>query len=328
MTALFRGGELEAFIPSGSGVDERSTDGFNTTFCRCSIGLGAGSSSNPGGVSMDTMSWSAQSGDLYLHFEEQGGGGAVTHTALELYSGTTANFRIRQTNVTIGAIRTWQLQYLDGSAVWTNAGSALTLSTARADYDLYVNITNGDVALYVRGSDLGASATGLSLGHMSGVTKARFYSDFSIRRISQVIADTVSTVGRRLATAYPSGVGANTSWTGSYTEVDEIVLDDADFINSATADQLESYAVTVPTLTGYVVQDVTVSTRAKCGSAGPQNMRHVLRSGSTNGLSGSDIALTAAYAPQQTTFTTDPATSAAWVNTAIASVQPGAKSIT
>jgi hypothetical protein len=202
------------------------------------------------------------------------------------------------------------------------------LSTGRADNDIYVNITSGDAAFYVRGSDLGASATGLSLGHMSGITKFRSYSDFSARYVSQVMVDTVSTIGRRMATGYPSGVGANTSWTGSYTEVDEIVLNDADFINSASANQLESYAITVPSLTGYVVQDVTVSTRAKCGSGGPQNMRHVLRSSSTDGLSGSDVALTVAYAPQQTTFTTDPATSAAWVNTAISAVQPGAKSIT
>jgi hypothetical protein len=272
------------------------------------------------------MSWSAQSGDLYVHFEEKGGGAVVEHTAFGLFAGSTENFRLRQTRV--DSARVWTFQYLNSSAVWTAIGSSLTLSTGRADYDIYVNITNGDAALYVRGSDLGASATGLSLGHMSGITKLRSYSDFSARYISQVIADTDSTIGRRIATAYPSGVGANTSWTGSYTEVDEIVLNDADFINSATADQLESYAITVPSLTGYVVQDVTVSTRAKRGSAGPQSMRHVLRSSSTNGLSGSDIALTAAYAPQQTTFTTDPATSAAWVNTAVASVQPGAKSIT
>jgi hypothetical protein len=325
MTALFRGGELEAFIANSSGVSE-STDGgtFNSTFARCAILLYTGSSSSPDQITADTMSWSAQTGDFYFHFEERDGSGLVSHTALELFSGSTANFRIRQTYS--GSARQWTLQYLNASAVWTSVGSALTLGTGRADYDIYVNITTGVAKLYVRGSVSAATATGLSLGHMSGITKARLHSDTGGRYFSQIVADTTPTIGYRLASVHPNGAGSDSAWTGTYLNIDETTLDDADFVNSATANQVSTYTLSSVTLTGYSVQDVTVSFRSKCGGSGPQNIEAVLRSAGTNYFS-SNLAQDVGYAPYQNTWSTDPATSADWVLASISSLQAGVKSI-
>ena len=329
MTALFRGGELEAFIANSSGVSESTADGkFNSTFARCAILLSTGSSSGPDHITADTMSWSAQTGDFYFHFEEaDGSGGVLSHTVIEWFSGSTANFRIRQTYPSgSSAGRSWTLQYLNASAVWTDVGSALPIGSGRADYDLFVNITTGVAKLYVRGSVSAATATGLSLGHMSGITKARLHSDTGGRYFSQIVADTTPTIGYRLASVHPNGAGSDSAWTGTYLNIDETSLDDADFVNSATANQVSTYTLSSVTLTGYSVQDVTVSFRSKCGGSGPQNIEAVLRSAGTNYFS-SNLAQDVGYAPYQNTWSTDPATSADWVLASISSLQAGVKSI-
>jgi hypothetical protein len=144
-----------------------------------------------------------------------------------------------------------------------------------------------------------------------------------------MIVQDQSTIGFVLGTCVPSGAGSTSAWTGAYTDIDEAVTSDADFISSGTANQVSTFAQTaIPTLTGYVVRAVCVSARAKRGSSGPQNIRMALRSAGTNYFSGSDISLGLGYAPVQTIWATDPATSAAWVNTAISSLEPGVKSIT
>jgi hypothetical protein len=101
---------------------------------------------------------------------------------------------------------------------------------------------------------------------------------------------------------------------------------DLDFINSGTANQVSTFAINAPTLTGYVVQAVAVTARANRGSGGPQNLKLVLRSAGTDYL-GSTKSLDVGYGAFVEIWETDPATSAAWVNTAISTLQPGVKSI-
>jgi hypothetical protein len=326
VTALFRGGELEAFNISGSGVAESTlADNFNSAFARCAIRCTGAGSSSPGSAYVETESWTAQTGDFYLHFEEADGIPGITHTMLQVFSGTTANIRIQQ--VISGNARTWTVQYLDASDVWTTVGSSVILNTSLADYDLYVNITSGVIALYVRGNSSDASGDSLSLSHMAGLTKARLYSDRFGRSWSQVMADTSPTMGWRLGTYYPSGAGSDSAWTGTYANIDETATSDVDSITSDTANQVFTCAVTGPAVpAGYSVRDVTVNHRSKKGATGPTKIEAALRSAGTNYFSA-DISQSAAYAPRHNTWATNPATSAAFLSSEIAALQPGAKSI-
>lgn len=327
MTILFLGGEMGAFVPSGGGVSESTTADFNPSFARCAIKLDAGTS-DPDVLYAETSAWTAATGDFFLHFEEHPGNvdavAAIDVVHLLNAAGTSV-FRITQSRVS-STSRTWQVQYLNASSAWANAGSALTFDVNRTAYDLYVDLT-GSIRLYSAGTEV-LTVTGLSLGHISGIAKARFFSTGVGRSVSQVIAADESTIGMRLATIYPSGAGATTDWTGTYTEIDEIAYSDADFVNSSTNGQIELVTGTAPALTGYVVRAVGISARAKRGSSGPANLRLILRSGGTNYDNGADIALGLGYGAYEAIWETNPATSAAWVNTAISALQYGVKAIT
>jgi hypothetical protein len=328
MTEMFCGGEMGAFTPSGSGVVETTEAGmFNASFARCALSLD-GTIGSPNLYYADGVEWAEVAGDIYVHFDHAiSGNSAVTNNVLVLLNDIgTEVYRIRQTVVSTN-VYAWQMQYLNVGLAWTNAGTTISASSYLSTFDLFVDTTNGDMSLFASGTEL-VTVTGLSLSHNSGVANVRLYSADQPRCISQVIVDTDPTIGDRLYTLPPTGAGADTAWTGTYTEIDEIVYSDADFINSSTNDQVETFAIAAPTLTGYTVRSISITARAKRGASGPANLRFVLRSSGTNYDNGSDIALGVGYGAFWATWATNPATAAAWVNSAVASLQFGVKART
>lgn len=326
MTELFNGGEMDAFSPSDNAVIESTVSSFgprwNSTFARCSIRVGTGS--NVDTSYAETAHWTAQA-EGYLRFDQYCFGATVftgTMTTLVTAAGTEV-FRIRAASNGHG--HTLTLQYLNASAVWTTAGTVDVPEGTLVTYDLYWKVNaSGALSLFVSGTER-ITWTG-DTSHLSNISYARLWGLQCQTDYSQVMADTDPTIGHRLATCYPSGAGATSSWTGSYAEIDEAVYSDSDFINSASANQVTTVAATVATLSGYTVQSVTVSARANRDASGPQNLQLALRVSGTDYFSASK-ALSAGYAPAQNTWATNPATAGAWTNS-ITSLQPGVKSIT
>lgn len=328
MTELFNGGEMDSFLPTDNTVIESTAQptGYDSNFCRCALGVGVGAVLvDPDVTYAETIRWAAQTEgwfhfDLYL--QEASG---TASQLLTLRTASAAIFRIVATKVS-SSTHTLDLQYLDSGASWQSGGT-VTVPTSRQTFDIYWDIqASGSLDLFVGGTKRIEFAGDLS--HLSGVEFARLHRAFNVPTYwSQVFADTESTVGHKLFTISPASNGANTAWTGGYTEVDEIAYSDGDFINSGTANQVETFAGTTPTLTGYVVQSVTVAARGKTDGSGPSNLQLALRSSSTDYFSASK-ALDTGYEPYQNIWETNPATSAAWVNTAISGLQFGVKSIT
>jgi hypothetical protein len=321
MTILFAGGEMGAFIPSDSTVIE-TTSGYNSDFARCMIK--AQRSSN-----YAETATIAATADLWLHFEMvQGNSAFAAGTWLTLYdTGGTGRIRVRSG----GDNTTLYMDYWNGTA-WTEVDNFAISMNDLQTFDIHVvsNTATGSAKLYVAGTLRIESGT-LDLSAFTGITKARFTgrtTNAVSAGPSQVIMADESTIGWRLKTVPATGAGASTAWTGGYTEIDEITYSDADFINSATADQVElfTHSTTVPD--GYTVRGVAVTARAKRGTTGPQNMRLMLRSGGTTYDNGADLALDEGYGAFCAVWETDPATSADFTASAIASLQFGVKSIT
>lgn len=320
MSLLFFGGELTDFSPATSDTFEDATAGnFNSTFARCAVRVNQYLSYG------DSPNFGAQT-DFWFR-----GDCKVTSMAStrQIY-GFLNNAGTEVFRVTVSgspATTTLQMQYLL-LGVWTNIGSSISLglsSVQTFDLNVFVDAA-GYAKLYVGGTER-ISATGIDLTGISDIAQIRLRSPNEAYH-SQIIAADEPTIGMRLLTRYPNGTGATADWTGGYTDIDEIVTSDADFINSATANQVELVTQTGPTITGYVVRAVGVSARAKRGASGPANLQLALRSAGTNYFSGNK-ALTVAYAPYQNIWAQNPATGPAdWVNTAIDALQPGVKSIT
>ncbi len=319
MSLLFFGGELTDFSPATSDTFESATASyFNATFARCAVRV------NQYLSYADSPNFGAQTdfwfrGDCALNSiaSTRQIYGFLNNAGTEVFRVTVSG---SVSNVTL------QMQYLL-LGVWTNIGASISLGmSAVQTFDLNVFVdAAGFAKLYVGGTER-ISATGIDLTGITDIAQIRLRSPNEAYH-SQIIAADEPTIGLRLLTRYPNGTGATAAWTGGSTDIDEIVNNDADFINSSTANQVETVTQTGPAITGYVVRAVGVSARAKRGASGPANLQLALRSGGTDYFSASK-ALSVAYAPYQNIWAQNPATTADWVNTAIDTIQPGVKSIT
>jgi hypothetical protein len=329
MTILAGGGEMGAFIPSDSSIIESTSSGyFDSSFARCALNC-SGSASYADGFEF------AATGDTWTHFEviQNTASASGSQATLCTWLDASANelFRLTSTTPFTGQTMTIQLQY-NNASVWTNLGSSFTVTSAllTLDVNLVSNSASGSGTVYLSGTQRSTGTANLSA--LAGVAQFRGNGKTvaipATVSLSQVIIADESTIGWRLKTVPATGAGATTDWTGTYTEIDEIVYSDADFINSATVDQVElfSHGTTVPS--GYTVRGVIVTARAKRGSAsGPQNLQLALRSGGTTYFSSSQ-ALGLGYGAHSKVWEQDPATTADFTASAISTLQFGVKSIT
>jgi hypothetical protein len=326
MTIYFAGGEMGAFIPSDTNVSESTSTIFDSSFARCAVRTMRTTEY------AESASFSALA-DCWLHFEmssASNGNDTTARAVLTAYtSSDTAFARLVSGG---GGAAVMSLEYWNGTA-WTNAGGTITLdvNTRAQTIDMHIvsNSASGSIKLYIAGTERLDSGT-INLSSYSGVAYVRTTGHSVVgttTAFSQIVVANESTIGWRLKTAPVTGAGATTDWTGSYTEIDELAYSDADFINSATANQVElfSHATTIPA--GYTVRAVVVTARAKRGTTGPQNLRLILRSGGTTYDNGSDLALDEGYGAFCAVWETDPATSADFTASSIASLQFGVKSI-
>jgi hypothetical protein len=324
MTIVFGGGEMGAFIPSDGATHERTTsNSYNSSFSRCAMEA-------QGSVSYAESASFAAMDELWVHFTLTNGGGSNSTSSIQAIVLTNASdtnlFRVKWNR----DANTLEMQYWDGAAYQT-AGSAFSIDVGLAVHncDLFVSgdSASGTCSLYIEGTRR-AHATGVNLTTVAAITKVRSYGIGTVSgtAITQVVVSDESTIGGRLFTVPVAGAGSDTAWTGTYLNIDEVVCSDADFINSSVADQVSTFAVTAPTLTGYQVRAVIVTARAKKGGSGPTNLQLALRSGGTNYFSASK-ALDVGYGAFVEVWEDDPATGSAWVNAAVSSLQPGVKSI-
>lgn len=322
MTILFAGSEMDAFSPSDGAVTETTNAlYFDSAFSRASLKIGG----SAGVAYAESGVWTGQS-ELYYHWACHPTSFFQTFDCFALCDGSTPVLKIVSVVPAGPGVGTLQMYYLNGGATWTAIGGTVPFSNALTHYDVYLKIdASGEVALFSSGTEMTSGTADLS--HLSTVDRARHYANYSHNYISQCLASTESTIGKRLMTAVPSGAGATSAWTGDYTTVDEAVTNDGDFLNSTTAAQVETMVATpVGSMTGYTASAVVVSARAKRGGSGPQNIQMALRSSGTDYFTGTK-ALGVGYAPVQGIWEEDPATTSAWTSSAAQAAQPGAKSI-
>jgi hypothetical protein len=149
---------------------------------------------------------------------------------------------------------------------------------------------------------------------------------------SEVIVATNDTRAMNLWTMNGTTAGNAQAWTGTASNPNQTTNNDATFISSATANQIQEYKT--PTLAQppgtYTVEAVVNSVRASNGTTGPQNLNVVTRIATTDYLSSNQL-LTNSFANYANFVqSTNPATAAAWTTTDLLSTnyQYGVKSIT
>ncbi len=325
MTIYFMGGEMSALVPSDSTVIETATF-FDASFARCSIEC-------PRDTNYAEGDPDASLTDAWLRcdlFTESIPSPAQTKRFAWLDAGGTERIRMQYEADSTNELT---VEYWNGVSFTALTPISLDLQSVRQTIDLHIvcNSATGSINLYVAGNNRLNSGS-IDLSAVTTLRKFRFFggtvSTLTVKtRISQIIVADEPTIGWRLLTRYPSAAGATGDWTGGYTDVDEIAYSDADFINSATNGQVETFTQTGPAITGYVVRAIGVTARAKKGASGPANLQLALRVSGTDYFSSSK-ALDVGYSAYQNIWETNPATAADWLNTAIDAIQPGVKAIT
>jgi hypothetical protein len=320
MTIPFAGGETEAFtIISGTVAESTSGGTYDSTYSRCSIAI-TGSTGVLNSLALGSLA------TAWTHFEYNTAfisNAARTHIQW-LNSSGTAVFRL-QYSAGGGVL---QAQYWNGSA-WTNIGSTFSITTSRASIDVKIVCGgSGSMEVYLAGSLVTSGSA--SMTSVTNIDKVQLLDNISgsTSYYSQVIVATSSTVGWKFFTKPPTGNGANTAWTGTFADVDETVVSDADFITTAVANDVETYTGAALSLGSGTVKAVVVSMRAKNDGVSPVNIQGALRRSSTNYFSG-NLSINSGYGPMVAIWETDPSTSAAWVGSdaASATIEFGAKAI-
>ena len=272
--------------------------------------------------------------DLWFSFymETDSAGGSGAFPPFIVLGGGVELFRLQQAGGLL-------LQYHNGTS-WQTSGTAITYVSnvlARFDCHFVVHDTTGTLTVYRDGKEhtqatFSAGDTllrGESLMDEIGLGHA-FSSGARETYLSAVFVSTTDSRPIHYAQTAIDGAGAETDWSGAYTDIDEAGGDDADLIQAGTTADKATYTfAALPTAlnTGYTVVGVGVSARAAKGDSSPANLQLAARHSTTNGFSGSK-ALDGVFGPFQHIFPLNPNGGAAWTFTEADAAEVGVQAIT
>lgn len=169
----------------------------------------------------------------------------------------------------------------------------------------------------------GSTFNHIQLGFISSFQQPYAYFD-------NLIIDTSAWIGETFIQAVvPTGIGNSSVWTPSagnnYACVDEIPANDADYVESSAADDIDTY------ITGDVAVDtdikcVQIQTRCKVEVGVSKNIKFITRVNGTNYLSGDKVVSSGAVKSLFNVWENNPADAAAWERADVNGMEIGAKS--
>ncbi|MDH3376448.1 MAG: hypothetical protein OEQ39_05705 [Gammaproteobacteria bacterium] len=235
---------------------------------------------------------------------------------LALYSGTTAE-TLLATGTTTLLNDTWYYievyYYIDNASgryqLWLDGVSEIALASSQ---DTQIAASNSFDRVYFRGGAYTQSMDDVYIrAKTTDVTTPadEVFGDVNIR------------------TVYPDANGTNRDFTLStgtddFAVVDEAIASETDYAYSSTA----AHKVTMSTSnlsSGRTIYAVVLNTWVGMDTAGSQNIKHVVRSGTTDYASSSTFALSETARNEQTFYELNPDTAAAWTETNFNSAEFG-----
>lgn len=329
MTILKAGNEWDTFIGPLPGVTVETGSGeFDSNFSRVACELGS-NTANPPYQLVDGL---GNLPEIWVHMRcGTGNHQSFAAKIMQIYNSANVGIlRLTATDPSAG----WRFEYWNGS-VWTMIGAAYTGAFQSVPHDFRCKIDNtvGAFEWWINGV-LERSFTGdTDLIASAGCDDVRIggFTEFVPSNWTEFIVADVSTLGMRVATLVANGNGANTAWTGGYTDIDENNINDADFISSATATQVETFTLSDLSTAAAALTPVAVvnSFRARNGASGPQNIDPALRTGGTNYFGSSVPGLSTSFSSGYfNVWQINPNTGLDWTVSDINGLELGARSAT
>jgi len=241
--------------------------------------------------------------------------------------------------VTSGASTVWRVVNSAGTTLATGTTPIVTGSGAwyYLELKVHVSATVGTVELRMNGAPTAeCSATGVNTGasnidavSVTGTTGFTDHDDIYVCDTSGSVPTNDFLGEVKVETLYPNGDGANTAWTGVYTDWDDPSVDDADatYVSSATPNDRETSALTnLATATGTVFAVQTNLTSRK-DDAGTRTIAPVVRIGSTNYDGTTTAALGSSYADYTQLYDRLDPSGATWTISTVNAMETGVKEI-
>lgn len=124
----------------------------------------------------------------------------------------------------------------------------------------------------------------------------------------------LSTIGGFVKTVRATGAGAHSAWSGAYTDVNEVITDNATYNQALTSGLEQSYPmanIAVPA--GCIIQGVFTYIVAKNDGSNPANISSLIRTGDgTDHMSANLGGLNIAYIGVGARYDINPETGVAW----------------
>lgn len=218
------------------------------------------------------------------------------------------------------------------SGAWvTLATSVLSVPTTlfRVDFQCKLSSTVGVLKLYINGAlyvEFAGNTAPTSGIDIYSLTVGNITSGICVHSATMVADE--DTRGLTFVQRLPTGNGALSQWTGSYTDIDETGINDTDFITPASAGQISTF--TFPTLpsqyTDYDVRAVVLSGRGQAGASDPTLFDMVARISGVNYFAApTDIP--PAFGGRQIVYNNNPATGVPWTRAEVDAAQFGFRSV-
>lgn len=332
---LFAGGRLDSLsIIGGSPADSTTANSFDSAYsdssayCPAVTDIIQATQVNASGAALDLSG--TQTGWYHTVLYS---GGAPAANNMPMFLVDSAGFpwvAIRCPNTTQIA-----LYYNSGtgaSPVWTQIGTIAYGITNYVRVEIDLRLTLGSphtVELYVNrslltsGTFTQAALTAIRGMRLSTIGGATYFSQI-------LMTEGVPTIGAKIKSCRATAAGANTGWTGAYTDVNEPVNSDTTVNTATTAGLRQTYPITALSIpTGYTINTVMHVFRAKNDGTAPVNIKSAVRRAAVNYDNASNVSgLGLGFSPILTRYDTDPSTAAAWTQANFNAAEFGYLSVT
>jgi len=318
MTLYVYGSETDVMLASDSTVFEITDNSyFDPTFSRAAVRV-------QGTESYGEVDPGSNLTTYWIHGLYRGNVFAETPLISLLDGSGTESFRLNA--VAAGGDILWQslqMYYLSGAS-WVAIGSPYVVANSELqELDLKVIPGgSGSAELYVAGTRRASGSA--SMTSFASLRKAHLRTG-GTGRWSQIIVADEPTAGCRVITCPATGVGDNNDGTGAYTDINEAVSNDANFVSLSTNGNVKTFDHSTD-FTGYDVLALGVAARIKVGATGLQNVQLVMDS--TSNYVSTTKAGNNGYSNVFYSWPTDPNTSAAWTAANATATHYGLKGIT
>lgn len=313
MTILYVGGEPNDFYGDQVSVNTITTY-RDTKYSRCALNMGL--------KSIYTPEWTPIS-SLWMHFHIFNSNSAIWYKLGFRKSGTDAFIGMYYTSGT-SSVRLYKYDGTTYTALVTSDITPFTSSSSNiVDIQVSSYGSNGTINAFVNGQ-LACSYTGdIAVLSQTTLDYAIFECPHSsyLYYLSEVIIADEDTRGMHLSTLIPNAAGDQNQWTGAYTDVDDLNVDDSSMLYTDSASQnVQLGLADLSADLNAKIIDVHIHSRAAVSSGSTLDLKQGVKTNANIHL-GSAHTLDAGWDIYVDTFSQNPQTVAEWTVSDINALQ-------